>query len=164
MPRQPRPPAAALPFMMWSEFALRTGEMLLASAQVIGHRTRRIAGAGPVPNARDQREFARMGLEKVETAQESAWAMGRHLTAANAQLAAEAWKDLCQAGNAWMALAGSSTLEEALARQASLVRKLSRSAGSGSRLSQATARLATQGLTPVHTRATANARRLSRGG
>jgi len=54
------------PFLMWSRLAWKTGEMAIASAQIIGHRTGRFALAGPVPSARDQREFALMGHEKNE--------------------------------------------------------------------------------------------------
>lgn len=94
--RKPRPAAAALPFVLWTDLALRTGEMLVASAQVIGHRTGRMAKAGPSPNARDRKEFRRMGLEKVAAANESAWAMGRQLGEANLQLGLKLWKDMCQ--------------------------------------------------------------------
>jgi hypothetical protein len=40
--------------------------MMSASAQVIGHRTGRMALAGPAPNARDRREIALMGQQKIE--------------------------------------------------------------------------------------------------
>lgn len=35
------------PFVQWTELAWKTGELMLASAEVIGHRTRRMAAAGP---------------------------------------------------------------------------------------------------------------------
>lgn len=124
--RKPRPPAAALPFVLWTDLALRTGEMLAASAQVIGHRTGRMVRAGPSPNARDRKEFTRMGLEKVAAANESAWAMGRQLGQANLMhLGLDWWKDLCQ-------------------------------------LSHVGAKVTQQGLKPIHSRATANAKRLRR--
>jgi hypothetical protein len=34
------------PFLMWSRLAWKTGEMAIASAQVIGHRTSRPALSG----------------------------------------------------------------------------------------------------------------------
>ena len=67
------------PFMLWSDLATKTLEMMLASAQVIGHRTGRMALAGPVPNARDRREFALMGQEKIEAGAQSAQAMVAHI-------------------------------------------------------------------------------------
>src|SRR5664279_4822825 len=63
------------PFILWGDLATKTVEMMLASAQVIGHRTGRMALAGPAPNARDRREFALMGQEKIEAGTQSAQAM-----------------------------------------------------------------------------------------
>ena len=34
------------PFLVWTDLAWKTGEMMLASAQVIGHRTTRMVAAG----------------------------------------------------------------------------------------------------------------------
>jgi hypothetical protein len=153
---------AALPFALWADLALRTGEMFAASAAVIAHRTGRMARAGHAPNLRDRREFSRMGLEKMEAAGESLWAMGQHHTAAQVQLAMRAWKDMSAASDAWAGLVGSRTLPQWMAGQATLTRTLSQSAHSASRLSDATARMASKGLKPIHARATANARRLGK--
>jgi hypothetical protein len=43
---------------------VKTGEMMLASAQVIGHRVT-VWPWGSVANARDQREFSLMSGEKI---------------------------------------------------------------------------------------------------
>jgi hypothetical protein len=67
------------PFTLWSDLATKTMEMMLASAQVIGHRTGRMALAWPVPNARDRREIALMGQEKIEAGVQSAQAMAEHI-------------------------------------------------------------------------------------
>jgi len=72
------------PLAQWSELALKTSEMLTASAQVIGHRTGRMITCGPVPNSEDQLEFTLMGQEKIEAAAEAAAAMAFH--AVEAQL------------------------------------------------------------------------------
>ncbi|HEX6706101.1 MAG TPA: polyhydroxyalkanoate granule-associated phasin [Albitalea sp.] len=160
MTRKPRHPVATMPLALWNDIALRTGEMMVASAQVIAHRTGRMAAAGHSPSLRDRREFTRMGLEKVEAAGESLWAMGQHLTAMNMQLAMKAWQDMVAAGTAWMSLAGSRSLPQAMRRHGELARTVSASAKSASRLSDATARVARQGLKPIHSRATANAKRL----
>jgi hypothetical protein len=82
---------SAHPFWIWSELTFKTGEMMLASAQVIGHRTNRMAQAGP-PNARDQREFALMGQEKIAAATESAQAMALSMIKLNRQFGALAFK------------------------------------------------------------------------
>ena len=60
--------------------------MVLESAEVIAHRTGRIATAGARPSVRDQREFARMAQEKLDAALESAQAMMAQLAAMNAAL------------------------------------------------------------------------------
>ena len=160
--RRSSPPLPALPFALWNNLALRAGEMLVASAQVIGHRTQRITAAGHSPSLRDRREFSRMGQEKVEAAGESLWAMGQHMTAMNAQLALRAWQDALSAGTAWNTFTASRTLPQAMQRQAKLAQSVAKSAKSASGLSDATARMATQGLKPIHSRATANAKRLGR--
>ncbi len=41
-----------VPFMLWSDLATKTREMVLASAQVIGHRTGRMALAGGTSTGR----------------------------------------------------------------------------------------------------------------
>lgn len=162
MTRKPRHPVATMPLVLWNELALRTGEMMVASAQVIGHRTTRMAKAGHTPNLRDRREFARMGLEKVEAAGESAWAMGQHLSTANTQLAMKAWQDMVAAGTAWMTLASCRTLPQMMRSQAKLAQAVTQSAASATKLSEVAARVGKHGLKPIHSRATANAKRLGR--
>ena len=74
------------PWLAWHELAWKTGVMMLESAEVIGHRTRRIAAAGARPSARDQRELARMTQEKFEAALESVQAMAVQAAAMNLAL------------------------------------------------------------------------------
>lgn len=162
MPRSFRPSSAALPFMMWNELAMHTAEMLVASAQVISHRTSRMATAGHSPSLRDRREFTRMGLEKIEAAGESAVAMGQQLATANTAMGLRAWRDLYNASTALMLFAGSRTLPQVIDRQAKLMHTISRSAASTSQLAEAAARITKHGLKPIHSRATANAKRLAR--
>lgn len=56
---------------LWSE----AGQMMLDSAQVIAHRTQRMAKPGHT--AADRREFARMVHEKMEAGVESALVLSR---------------------------------------------------------------------------------------
>ncbi len=56
---------------MWSD----VGQMMLDSAQVIAHRTGRMAK--PVHSAADRREFNRMVAEKVAATQEAALIVSR---------------------------------------------------------------------------------------
>jgi hypothetical protein len=79
----------------WFDLAVKTGEMLGASAYVIGHRADRLARAGTKPSARDGREFTRMVEEKFEAAADSAAAMApRPLEPAGA------WCRNCRSSNA----------------------------------------------------------------
>ena len=109
--------------------AMKTGEMMMASAQVIGHRTRRMAAAGSKPNASDRREFALMGQEKIEAAAKSAHGMAAHMMTMDPFLGARAVQQSLAAATAMMSLAGSRTVSQALARQARLVRTMTGSAG-----------------------------------
>ena len=150
------------PFLIWTDLAVKTGEMMLASAQVIGHRTGRMAAAGPSPSARDRREFTLMGQEKIEASTESAQAMAAQMMRTNPQLGALAVKQMLTGATAMMSLATSRTIGQSMAQQAKLVRIMTQSAVTASQLSGSTARLAQRGLKPIHSRATANAKRLGK--
>ena len=80
----------ANPFSVWTDLALNTCEMMVASAEVIGHRAGLMAVAGPIPNVSDQREFALMGQEKIDAAAESARAMAEFVMTMNCQIGAQA--------------------------------------------------------------------------
>ena len=151
------------PFLLWSRLAWSTGEMAIASAQVIGHRTRRFALAANVPSARDQREFALMGHEKGEAAMESAQAIGAGMLMLNQQIATLAFKQLLSSSAALLSIAASRTTAESVDRQSKLVRDtVTSSIAAASELSGSTARLARGALKPVHARVSENVRRLGR--
>jgi predicted small secreted protein len=69
-----RTPSFTNTLLVWTRLAWKTGEMMMASAQVIHHRTLRMTAAGATPSARDRPEFALMGQEKLEAGVESAQA------------------------------------------------------------------------------------------
>lgn len=150
------------PMLAWLDLAWKIGEMSMASAQVITHRAARIAAAGPWPNARDRKEFARMGSEKVEAAAASGQAMAGQVAMMNLAFGARALKDWGAANMGLWSLATSRNVEQFAARQAALARIFARSSTAASTLSETTARVARRGLAPIHARATANARRLGR--
>jgi hypothetical protein len=150
------------PYTAWAEVAMKTGEMMLASAQVIGHRTGRMATAGPLPSARDQREFTLMAQEKVVAAQASAQAMGQYMMTMNMRVAMRAWQDSLKLGSHAVALAGSRTIGQTLERQTQLARSVAQSARSAAQLGQVGAELTQRALKPVHAKASANAKRLAR--
>ena len=137
--------------------------MSLASAQVIAYRATRMAAAGPLPGARDRKEFTRMGREKFEAATESGAAIAAHVAAMNMKFGARAFGHMMTGTAALMSLAASRSAGQFITRHAKLAEALARSAQAATELSDSAVRLARRGLEPIHTRATANARRLRKG-
>lgn len=150
------------PVLAWSELAWKMAEMSIASASVIGHRTNQIAKAGPVPGARDRSEFARMACEKIEASRESAAALGRRGTATHIDHSARTFELMLESTAALVSLYGSQNSSQFFARQAKLTRRLTQLTGCAIDLSNSTAKLATLGLVPIHSRAVANASRLGK--
>lgn len=150
------------PFLIWTELAIKTGEMMLASAAVIDHRTRRIRAAGSQPSARDRREFGVMRDEKIKAANQAAQAMTAQFLTMDPLLWVRAYQQTAAVTTAMMSLAASRTINQLVERQAKLMRALSESIAPMFELSGASARLVQRGLAPIHSRATANARRLGK--
>ena len=148
--------APAVP--LWWRNCIHVWELAQAASEVIAHRAARMAMAGAAPGARDRREFARMGREKVEAFGQSASAMARPLYTLGRELAG---LGLRQWG-AWAPLAslkvGASPAQVADA-QCALIRGLASAAGD-QRLADAASSLVQKGLAPVHRAATRNAKRL----
>jgi hypothetical protein len=160
--KQPRTRyAQANPLAVWTQLAVKTGEMLFASAQVINHRTNRIAMAGAIPNARDQKEFTLMGQEKLEAATESAQAIAARMVTMHTQLGALAYRQLLSSMSGMIGLLTTPAVAMSTKGQAELLRDaLKSSASVASHLSGSMARIAHHGLKPIHSRATGNAKRL----
>ncbi|MGZ5884286.1 MAG: polyhydroxyalkanoate granule-associated phasin [Burkholderiaceae bacterium] len=150
------------PFFVWSELAVKTGEMMMASAQVIQHRTGRMAAAGATPNLMDQREFRLMGQEKLDAMTESTQAMALQMLTVNPELGFRAFELMMQSSTAMMSLVTCTTIGQSLNRQAKLAKVLTESANANTELSQSAMNIVQQGLQPIHSRATSNAKRLSR--
>lgn len=148
------------PWLLWSDLAYKTGEMMLASASVVTHRTGRMANASLPPSAHDQKEFHLMGQEKLEATQEAAMAGARVLLDMGPGMATKAFGQMWAVSSDLMALAMSTSPTQAMERQAKLGRTVM-SPGSAE-LAGAAARLTGKMLAPVHSRATANAKRLNR--
>lgn len=110
-------------------------EVAYAAPQVIAHRLTRMALAGANPSARDQREFYRMGTEKVEAFYESWNAMLLQTLEINQRLLFSFWFP-------WAAPASSNSPVE--------------------QLEQAATQILTSGIKPVHKRAVSNAKRLNK--
>ena len=81
----------------------------MAAPVVIATRLSRMAAAGPAPSSRDQREFLRMGQEKLDASVESMWATTTGILSAYQQLC-RALASSAQIGEAPKVAAVSSTL------------------------------------------------------
>ncbi|MDN5850511.1 MAG: hypothetical protein L0H63_12890 [Nitrococcus sp.] len=162
MPRRKTYTGFNNPFLLWTELAMKTGEMMLASASVIDHRTRRMSAAGAQPSARDRREFGVMRDEKIKATNQASQAMTAQFLRTDPLLWVRAYQQMVAVTTAMMSLAASRTINQLFERQARLMRTLSGSITPMFAFSAATARLAQRGLTPIHSRATANARRLGK--
>lgn len=129
------------------KFSRRSVELAGAVPQVIAHRVGRMMSAGPIPNARDQQEFYRMGAEKVAAFGESWLAMGAQTVAAQQKFAMwwmQTW---------WKVALGGWTNPPSLNHLSS---------GANQRFFDSMLDVAARGMAPVHRRAVANARRLRR--
>jgi hypothetical protein len=149
-------PSIDLFFPPWWQSALQTWQIALTTPQVIAHRTARMAGAGPVYNARDRREFTRLGQEKVEAFSESLSAMAMQMYKINQDIALVAARQWWSWWTPMVLFSPLSTAQTAKA-QSALMRSIT-SAATDKRLS----RVVQKGLAPVHRRVTANAKRLGR--
>jgi hypothetical protein len=151
------------PFWIWAELAWKATEVMLASAQVIGHRTHLMRAAGSSPSPSDWREMQLMWQEKMEAARESAFGMTAELTRMNLQFGAQAFANLVHMSLATLALAGSVNPTQSLQRQSKMIRDgIGRSMITASTLSSSSGRLTHRGLKPIHKRATRNAKRLGK--
>ena len=157
--------ARSLPFdpmFGWLRFTLNFAGMLQASGVVIATRLGRMAVAGPNPVARDRREFTRMVQEKPQAAFESMQAMMMRMMVLNLQQSTRLAQQMVNASvssGAWMAPAAFFSAQVP-------ARMMQQWMNAGMRqtqwMSRAGASVAGSGLRPVHSRAAANARRLSR--
>ncbi|MBA3494438.1 MAG: hypothetical protein H0T87_10070 [Gammaproteobacteria bacterium] len=139
----------------WFDLAVKTGEMLGASAYVIGHRADRLARAGTKPSVRDRREFTRMVEEKFEAAAESAAAMAPALWSLQARGAEIAARQTLAGLQAMIAVGRRGMVPRSSAA-------VSRAAAGSRKLGSSLVQCARKGLKPVHARAVANRKRLSK--
>ena len=151
----------ANPLMQWLDLALKTNEMLLSSGSVIRMRTERIAKAGLTPTAADLAEFQLMGHEKLAAASESGIARVKQWHNSHFSLANKVLQQWLQGTTDFFSMAGSITPAQAAARSDAFVQTATRTATAASQLSGVAARIAREGLKPIHAAATSNARRLA---
>lgn len=125
--------------------------MLAASAQVIGHRTHRMAQAGANPTTSDLLEFNRMIQEKIEAAAESAQAVGTEMLRLQAQFIQQSLQ-LMTGG-----------FMGGRARKTSGLGNVPNAVAGSTRIATSLACSASKGLQPFHGRAVANSKRLGKG-
>ena len=154
----------ANPFLLWSSLGVKALQMSSAAAQVIAIRTTRMATHGLNPNAADRREMTLMGAEKVDAFSRAGQAIATGALPLVAGMAGQALRTGMDLMTASAQLAASRTLPQTMARQRKLADTLMRGASATQHgaASKATARLAHRALDPVHQKATANARRLTK--
>jgi hypothetical protein len=162
MKRNYRGYSCVVPLTEWSDLAAKMLEMMQASAQVIGHRTGRMALAGPAPNARDRREFALMGQEKFDAGAQSVQAMTAHMMTMSQSWVVLIGRQILRNNMAFISLATSRTPSQLITRQAAFAQALGQTAASMADVSTSAAVLANRGLRPIHAKATANAKRLGK--
>lgn len=128
--------------------ALDAWQIAFTAPQVIAHRTARLAASGHTPNARDRKEFTRMGQEKFEAFGESMFAMAMQMYKMNQEFALLAAREWWSAWAAMFQLGGRPPRSMAAASNRQLLNSFSQ--------------VAQKGLTPVRKRVKANAKRLGR--
>ena len=154
----------ANPFLLWGTLGMKAVQMSTAAAQVIAIRTTRMAAHGLNPNAADRREMKLMGAEKVDAFSRASQALATGALPLVAGMAGQALRTSMDLFNASTHLAASRTIPQTLARQRKLADTLMRSAPGAHHgaASNAAAKLAHRALAPVHQKATANAKRLTK--
>lgn len=120
--------------------AVKMAELAFAAPQVVAHRVTRMAVAGPILSQRDRKEFKRMSAEKTEAFAESWNAMAMQAFNANQALAASFFRSFWSPSLRGMPSAGAVSAQ----------------------LQGVALDVLGKGLSPVHRKAVANAKRLGR--
>ncbi len=161
MPHSLFSPRLFNPLMLWTDVAVKTGEMLASSGTVIQRRTQRMATAGLRPSTADKAEFTLMGQEKLDAAHESRTAMASQMHGKQVALINRSVQQWLASVGALFALALSATPVQAAKRHAAFIDAATQSALTVSQLFSVSARVVQRGLKPIHAKATSNARRLA---
>jgi hypothetical protein len=139
--------------------ATKVAELAIAAPQVVAIRTARMLAAGASPDARDRAEFSRMVPEKVSALWESMFAISRQLATTQqeyARSAAMKWMRV------WMTPWWLSAYRPLTQTTASLPALAALAGPTRPQRQRAAVKLIEKALSPVHKRATANSRRLTR--
>ena len=155
------PDTFSSPFDAWTRLATQTREMLLASVEVIGHRSYQIVRSGGLFSNADQVELTLMGQEKLEALSESAQETSARLFALGQEFGALAFTHMTSGASRMAALAICLDPERSNQLQADIVQSaLNNSTVVTSSLTDSMAQVVHTAIQPMHLRAVANARRL----
>jgi hypothetical protein len=148
-----------VPFTAFLALTTTSAEMLLASIQVIGHRTERLLKLEPA-NAEDQRELALMTSEKIEAAADSSKSMAFHWMTMWNELAGRVLSAQHEVTAALASLALSPTPGAAMAGHKNLSNVVAGFSSSAEKFAGDAWNLVERGVAPFHSAALANAKRL----
>lgn len=149
------------PFRLWSAVAWKFGEMMIASAQVVGHRAELMRSGGAPGDPRNVREFTLMGQEKIAAGAASAQAMALDSIMLGQRLGLMAFAQMMSAMTSLMSISASRSPGQSMARQAKFASDTLRDSTSATAfVSRSTAKIAQKGMKPIHSRAAANVTRL----
>jgi len=123
-----------------TSLVVKMAELAFAVPQVVAHRVTRMSIAGPTLSQRDRKEFKRMSAEKTEAFSESWNAMTMQAFRANQSLAASMFRSFWSPSPRGVTSASAVT----------------------ARLQGIALDVLGKGLSPVHRKAVANAKRLGR--
>jgi len=149
------------PLGLWTDLMVATGEMLVASAEVIGHRTGRMSAAQLPLSSHDAKEFTLMVQEKAEAGQEAAMALAEQATRTATRMAMNVPMQMMALGPLAWGLASSQTVPQLLEAQMKLGQALVQPL-TGHDFAHDAVRAGHAAMKPYHRRATANAKRLSK--
>lgn len=136
-------------------------ELMAATAEVIAARLEILAAGLADPRRADLKEMALMGSEKVAAFTAAATQAGRGMSTASEALIATSAREAGLAAEAARAMATATTPAEAAQAQAAYVMGWwGRAAEQGWSLGSALLNTQAEAMKPLHTAATANARRL----
>jgi hypothetical protein len=152
--------AISNPWLAWGNLMLTSASMIATSAEVIGLRTRRLANAGVAPAVGDWMEMTLMVQEKVLAAGESSRVLMQQVAMLNSQLLMAGFQQMLRQAPIVWGLAGGLAPAQAHARW--MRAAWSGTAAANEKVFRAAPRIASHALKPIHSRASANARRLRR--
>lgn len=148
----------------WTELITTSGQIALASGRTIMHRMLMMSTADfSALTSPQRREFTRMYTEKVQAAAACGQIMAVEMMRLNQQFANLAWSQFLSSGTAMTMLGIGKNPSDMLSSQSRFAGAAARRANNAAQnLSATLTRAAVAGLKPVHTRVSANAKRLGR--